>query len=669
MSSAQPPRPTAGRSEHRTPRRVAEPEQQTAIQDADALTEIPRRAHGGLWSLGIAAIGIVFGDIGTSPLYSMQTVFSIEHNTVQPTPGDVLGVISMVFWAVTIVVSIKYVALVMRADNEGEGGILALVALLRERLGKRTRLASGALMLGIIGAALFYGDSVITPAISVMSAMEGLVLVNPALEELVLPISIVILTVLFFIQRWGTSVVGRAFGPVMLLWFATLAAMGIPEIIRYPDILVALSPTYAFEFLLEHPFVAFIAMGAVVLAITGAEALYADMGHFGARPIRMSWFFVVFPALLLNYLGQGAMILHDPTTIDNPFFHLAPAWARLPLVILAALATVIASQAVISGAFSVSRQATRLGILPRLLVRHTSKSEGGQIYVPAVNWILYVGVLALIGIFQSSANLANAYGLAVTGTLVLTTLLFLFLAKHVWGWGPLRLLLVTALIGGLELVFLAANLTKLFAGGWLPLVIAGSVIVLMMTWLWGSKILATRRVVIEGPLEDFVTKVRGLKVPRVPGVAVFPHTNGTTTPLALRQNVAFNQVLHEHVIIATIVNENVPHIRHVERITVNELGSAEDGIVHIACRVGFNDSQDVPKALALAIGRTKELEISEAQALYFLSTLRLSLAGSKSIKSWRKQLFLWLSDRAASRVDTLHLPRERTVVMGATMDF
>jgi len=608
----------------------------------------------------------VFGDIGTSPLYSLQTVFSIEHNTVQPTTGDVFGVISMVFWSITILVSIKYIALVMRADNDGEGGILALVALLRQKLGDKRRLAA-ATLLGMFGVALFYGDSVITPAISVMSAMEGLVVVNPALEEFVLPVSVLILTGLFAIQRHGTHLVGRAFGPVMTVWFVVLAILGLPHIIARPDILAALSPTYALAFLVQHPWVAFVALGAVVLTITGAEALYADMGHFGPGPIRTAWFALVFPCLAINYLGQGALILGDPTAVDNPFFRMAPSWATLPLVGLAALATVIASQAVISGTFSASRQAMRLGVFPRLRVQHTSKEEGGQIYLPAINWILFFGVLLLIAIFQSSTRLANAYGLAVTGTLLLTSLLYLLLAQAVWRWPIWRIALFGIVILGAEVVFFSANLTKVFSGGWLPLLIAVVVVTVMTTWRDGHAALQERRSQIEGPLSEFIDHIKEARIARVPGVAVVPHPNSTTTPLALRANVAFNRVLHEHVIIVQITNENVPHIHHVDRVTVRDLGHADDGIVHVTVRVGFTDSQDIPKGLALAIGKTAELEIDPEQAHYFLSMLDLH-ASDPSLKAWRTRLFAWMAHATANRTEALHLPLDRTVVIGSRLD-
>lgn len=615
----------------------------------------------------LGALGVVFGDIGTSPLYALQTVFSIDHNDVSPSSTDVLGVISLVVWSVTIIVSIKYVTLVMRADNEGEGGILALVALLRTRLAGRRRLAVVTL-LGVLGAALFYGDSVITPAISVLSAIEGVVVVDDGLAGLVLPVSVVVLTLLFVVQRWGTEVVGRAFGPVMTVWFVVLAALGVPHIVANPGILAALSPTYAFAFMVDRPLVAFVAMGAVVLTITGAEALYADMGHFGARPVRMAWYGLVFPALALNYFGQGAMILDDPATIANPFFHLAPSWATLPLVVLATLATVIASQAVISGAYSVSRQAVRLGLLPRLTVKHTSRREGGQIYLPVVNWILFLGVVLLVVLFRTSTRLATAYGLAVTGTLVLTSLLFLLLAHSVWHWPTWRLVAYAVVVGGLEVTFFTANLTKVFSGGWIPLVVAAAVVTLMTTWRSGAEILAARRRELEGPLDRFVEEIRVTGVPRVPGIAVFPHNNSTTTPLALRLALSFSHVLHEHVVIVQVVNENVPHVRHADRVQVSDLGYTGDGIAHVRVRVGFNDSQDIPRGLALAVGTSRELDIDLDEALYFLSVFTVSTTGTAHLKDWRARLFVWMAHNAARRTEAFHLPPGRTVVIGANLD-
>jgi len=637
----------------------------TTAMTPSAPDERPRSKARVVLTLG--ALGVVFGDIGTSPLYSLQTAFSLEHNTVRPTPGDVFGIISMVFWSITVVVSIKYVALVMRADNDGEGGILALVALLRQKLGDKRKLAI-ATLLGMFGVALFYGDSVITPAISVMSAVEGLVVFDPALSVFVLPVSVVILGILFAIQRFGTHRVGQAFGPVMAVWFVLLAILGLPHIIQNPGILAALSPTYAIAFLVEHPLVAFVALGAVVLTVTGAEALYADMGHFGAGPIRTAWFALVFPCLAINYIGQGALILHDPTTIDNPFFHLAPAWATLPLVILATMATVIASQAVISGTYSASQQAMLLGVMPRLRIRHTSREAGGQIYLPAVNWILFSGVLLLIAVFQSSTRLATAYGLAVTGTLILTSLLYLLLAKEVWHWSWLRVIAVGAVILGVEVAFLGANLIKILSGGWLPLLIAAVMVTLMITWRDGLVVLQQRRTEIEGPLTDFVEYVRDAGITRVPGLAVVPHPNRTSAPLALRTNVDFNKVLHEHVVIVQILAENVPHIRHVDRVSVHDLGYADDGIVHVCVRVGFADSQDVPKGLALAIGKTPELDVDPEEAHYFLSLLDVHASGSEGMREWRKRLFVWMAHATANRTEDLHLPPDRTIVIGARVD-
>ncbi len=617
--------------------------------------------------LALSALGVVFGDIGTSPLYALQTVFS-DDNAVQVTRADVFGVISMVFWSITIVVSYGYAFLMLRADNDGEGGILSLVALLRSKLAANPRVVFAALVMGILGASLFYGDSVITPAISVMSAVEGLTVVNPAFEPLVLPISVVILTGLFAMQKLGTGTVGRFFGPIMAVWFSTLTALGVPHIVGNPEILGALSPHHALAFAVSRPGSALFAMGGVVLAVTGVEALYADMGHFGRTPIRLAWFGLVFPALTIVYLGMGAMILSDPITVDNPFFHLAPEWARIPLVVFAALATLIASQAVISGAFSVSRQASRLGLLPRLNVVHTSKEEGGQIYIGAINWILYVGVVLLIAVFQSAERLASAYGLAVSGTLLLEMTVFLFLAHYVWRGQPWKILLAAVLILGIEAVFLVANLAKIMHGGWLPLLIAAIAATIMWTWRQGQEAVDCRRRQIEGPLSGFIEMVRTSRVQRVPGLAVFPHPNAQTTPLALRRTVDFCHVLHEYIAIVSIVNENVPHIPHAARASVDDLGYLDDGIIHISYRVGFNDSQLVPAALEWANERDPEMDLDPDKAHYFLSSLRLTAGDVPTLPPWRRRIFLWLSANAANRTTVFHLPSERTVVVGGTLE-
>jgi KUP system potassium uptake protein len=628
-------------------------------------------ASGGL-ALLLGALGVVYGDIGTSPLYALQTVFSIDNGAVRPTSGDVYGVISTVFWTITLVVSVKYVLFILRADNDGEGGVMALAALVRRVMGDVRGKAAALMALGVFGASLFYGDSVITPAISVLSAVEGLKVATPSLSHVVVPVAATILTLLFVAQRWGTHRVGSLFGPVMVLWFAALAAGGLNEIVRQPRILAGLSPTYVATFVFDHPYIAFIAMGAVVLAITGAEALYADMGHFGRKPIRRAWFAVVFPALTLNYLGQGALILRDPANNASPFFLLFPGWARLPMVALATVATVIASQAVITGAFSVSRQAVRLGFLPYLRIRHTSPHEVGQVYVPAVNWILYVGVLVLMLGFRSSERLATAYGVAVTGTFLITTTLFLTVARVHWKWAMWKVVLAAVVIGGAELTYFAANLTKVLHGGWLPLLIAVSVFTIMKTWERGRQIVTDRRTEREGPLPEFVKKLRETKVTRVPGTAVFPHPTKETTPLALRANVEHNHVVHEHVVIVSALAQNVPHIPEAERISVDDLGYRDDGILHLTVRYGFQDEQDLPSALrqaaAIRGNLGGELDLDPDQASYFLSRVTLRHTPAPGMRMWRKRLFLTLAHNAASPAEYFGLPEPRTVVMGQQVD-
>ena len=628
----------------------------------------PAAHSSGLFGLALGALGVVFGDIGTSPLYSVQTVFSINNHAVAATVADVYGVVSMIFWSLTLVVSVKYVSFILRADNDGEGGIMALAALVRGVAGGTARRAAFALALGVVGASLFYGDSLITPAISVLSAVEGLEVGRPELAQAVLPIGIVILTILFAVQRFGTHRVGRAFGPIMVIWFVVLAVLGVPHIVAHPAVLVGLSPTYAVSFVADHPFTAFIAMGAVVLVITGAEALYADMGHFGRRPIRVSWFAVVFPALILNYLGQAALIVEHPEVISNPFYLLAPAWAQLPLVVLATVATIIASQAVISGAFSVSRQAVRLGYLPQLTVRHTSTLESGQIYVPAVNWLLFAGVLVLMAVFRSSAALATAYGLAVTGTFLLTTTLFLLYAAIAWQWAPWKLIAAGVVFGGVELTYFGANLIKIVEGGWLPLLVAVIVVTVMTTWQKGRRIITGRRIDIEGPLPDFVAELNARKIPRVPGTAVFPHPTKVTAPLALRANVEFNHVLHERVVIVSVLAQNVPHIPLAERLAVDELGHDRDGILHLEARFGFQDEQDLPEVLRQACGLSPELDIDPDEASYFLSRMTIERGHQPGMSTWRKRMFIGLAHNAANPAAYFGLPVDRTVIMGSRVE-
>jgi KUP system potassium uptake protein len=628
------------------------------------------RAKVGMAALTFGALGVVFGDIGTSPLYALQTLFASDQHAVRPTQSAVYGVISLVFWTITIIVSIKYVTFIMRADNEGEGGIMALIALIQRGVRLQRRSAKAALVaLGIFGASLFYGDGMITPAISVLSAVEGLEVAAPSLEHLVVPITLVILTVLFAIQRFGTGAVGRAFGPVMGAWFAIIALAGLGKVIDHPGILRSISPTYGIDFLFEHGHVAFIALGSVVLTITGAEALYADMGHFGHSPIRRAWFAFVFPALVLNYMGQGALIVDSPQAIDNPFFLLFPHWARIPMVLAATAATVIASQAVISGAFSVTRQAVRLGFLPRLTIRHTSRHEVGQVYVPAVNWGIFVAVVALVVGFGSSAALASAYGIAVTGTLAIDTLLFFVVVRHLWH-RPMWLA-VTGCVAFLivDLTFFSANLTKVLHGGWFPLSIALVVFVVLTTWQRGREIVTRNRTEEEGPLRDFIEEIRELEPPvyRAPSTAVFLNANIETTPLALRANVEHNHTVHACVVIMSIETERVPHVPVDERVTIDDLGYGDDGITHVTARYGFMDKINVPGTLRMVSDRV-EGELDLEGASYFLSRISIVRTDAPGMSRWRKKLFITIARNAANPVALFGLPDDQTVVLSSHID-
>jgi KUP system potassium uptake protein len=627
-------------------------------------------AHGaGAAALTLGALGVVFGDIGTSPLYALQTVFSADHHAVHPTQATVYGVISLVFWAITIIVSIKYVILIMRADNDGEGGIMALIALI-QGVALQRRWAQVALVaLGIFGASLFYGDGMITPAISVLSAVEGVQVAAPSLQHLVVEITLVIITGLFAIQRFGTGAVGRLFGPVMGVWFTILAISGLNEVVQHPGILRAISPTYGITFLFDHGGTAFIALGSVVLTVTGAEALYADMGHFGRPPIRRAWFGLVFPALILQYMGQGALILHSPKAIENPFFLLMPHWARIPMVLLATVATVIASQAVISGAFSVTRQAVQLGFLPRLTIRHTSREEVGQVYVPAVNWGIYVAVVALVIGFKSSQHLASAYGIAVTGTLAIDTVLF-FVVVHVLWKKPLA----TAVAGAaafllVDLTFFAANLPKVLHGGWFPLLIAGIVFVVLMTWQKGRQIVTRNRTEQEGPLRTFIDEVHAMDPPvyRAPRTGVFLNANPTTTPLALRANVQHNNTVHESVVIVSVKVLNIPHVPADEHVSIDDLGYSDDGIVHLIANHGFQDDVDIPRTLHSAIDLL-EGHCDITHATYFLSRITIVPTDAPGMARWRKRLFVTMARNASNPVAYFGLPDDRTVVLGSHVE-
>jgi KUP system potassium uptake protein len=619
-------------------------------------------------ALALGALGVVFGDIGTSPLYALQAVFSADNHAVRPTQQGIYGIVSLVFWSITIIVSIKYVTLIMRADNEGEGGIMALIAKV-QHVALQPRAKRVLVALGLVGASLFYGDGMITPAISVLSAVEGLEIVSPGMAELVVPITVAIIVVLFSIQRLGTGAVGRAFGPIMGTWFAVLAVAGLVHVLEHPGILRALSPSYGIAFFADRPGIAFIALGSVVLTVTGAEALYADMGHFGRSAIRRAWFAIVFPALVLNYMGQGPLILRDHTAIDNPFFLLFPHWALVPMVLLATVATVIASQAVISGAFSVTRQAVGLGFLPRLRIRHTSEQEAGQVYVSAVNWGIAAAVIALVVGFGSSQRLASAYGIAVTGTLAIDTLLFFVVVRLLWR-RPLWLAIAgAAAFLFVDLSFFAANLTKVLHGGWFPLLIALAVFTLLDTWQRGRVVVTQRRTKLEGPLRDFVREIHALDPPiyRPPGCAVFLSANRETTPLALRANVEHNRALHAQVVIVSVQMRNVPHLREEDRVTVDDLGYRNDGITHVTACFGFQDRVDVPAQLH-RVRDQLEGDVDLDHASYFLSKMTIVPTRHSPMRGWRAKLFLALARNAANPVEYFGLPDERTVVMGSHIE-
>jgi KUP system potassium uptake protein len=603
----------------------------------------------------------------------VQAVFNpSDPHPVAETRTSIYGVISLIFWAVTIVVTLKYVLLVMRADNEGEGGIMALITLIRRRGisgGGRTKMILAAL--GIFGASLFFGDSMITPAISVLSAVEGMKVVEPSLEHLVVPITAAIIVVLFATQRYGTAAIGRLFGPVMVVWFLVIGACGISGIAVHPEVLKALSPSYALDFLFGHFGTAFFSLAAVVLAITGAEALYADMGHFGRRPITAAWLLLVFPACILNYMGQGALLFdHTGASAAGSFFLLVPEWGRVPMIFLATAATVIASQAVITGAYSVAHQAMQLGYLPRLRVAYTSAETMGQIYVPFINWLLMVAVLTLVFAFQTSAALAFAYGMAVTGTITITTLLFFYVVRHQWG-KPLWLVVAGAgAFLTVDVLFLAANLTKIFHGAWFPLLIGLAVFTVLTTWQRGRELVLARREREEGSLRDFVTELHEREPPllRSPGTAVFLNRNEETTPLAMRANVEHNQILHEHVVILTIETLPVPHVAPADRLSVDDLGYSDDGISHVTAHFGYMDQPDVPTAISRAAEAGLECPLEVDEASYFLSTIELRPGDAPGMTRWRKRLFVATSHITADAAEYFSLPRERTLIMGSLIE-
>jgi KUP system potassium uptake protein len=612
--------------------------------------------------LTMAALGVVFGDIGTSPLYTIKECFS-EFTGLKPVHEDVLGILSLVTWALIIVVTLKYVMVVMRADNRGEGGVLALMALVSRRSGISAGRRNFYLMLGMAGAALFYGDCLLTPAVSVLSAVEGLELGAPGIEPLVIPISLGVLVGLFAVQHYGTAGVGRWFGPVMLVWFFIIFGLGVKELIFAPHILVAVLPTYAFEFALRHGFIAFVALGSVTLAVTGAEALYADMGHFGSKPIRAAWLVVVLPALLANYYGQGALLLADPAALENPFFLLAPAWALYPMVGLATVATVIASQATISGAFSMAQQAALLGLSPRVRITHTSASEHGQIYVPAVNWLQLFGVVALVLAFKSSTNLAAAYGIAVTGTMLVTTTLVFVLALRVWKWSWPRTVLVLGSFAVVDATLMSANMVKFLQGGWVPLALALFIFTAMWTWLKGRMAVAAREKEGALPMETLLGSIGPGRVHRPQGTAVYLTAFSGNAPNGLLHNLKHNEVLHEQVVLLTVQVPDEPYVPPNARASVAHLGK---GIHHVILRYGFMEQPDVPRDLAPLADRG--VPFDPMRTSYFVGRNSFVEASRPLLPRWQEKLFLVLARVASNAGDFFQLPANRVVELGSRIE-
>jgi KUP system potassium uptake protein len=614
-----------------------------------------------LAALTLAAIGVVYGDIGTSPLYALKEVFG--HGRVPVTPANILGILSLVFWTLTVVVSFKYVVLILRADNHGEGGLIAMLALATQAVKDQPVLRRRLLILGIFGTAIFFGDGVITPAISVLSAVEGLEVAAPGLHRFVMPITLLVITALFAAQRFGTAVVGRLFGPVTLLWFVVLAVLGVVHVVGNPQVLVALSPHHALSFLVAHPGVAFVALASVVLCVTGAEALYADLGHFGKRPIRWAWFAVAMPALVLNYFGQGAMLLQHPENAKNPFYEMAPQWALFPLIVLATLATVIASQALITAAFSVTKQAIQLGYLPRLRIVHTSVREAGQIYVPFVNWALYGCVVLAVVMFGSSSALASAYGIAVTIDMTITTVMTFFVIRYGWKLPLPMCVAATGFFFVVDFTFFAANAVKVLEGGWFPLLIGAVMFVLMLTWKQGRRLMSDRMREEAIGLPDFLESIFLSPPTRVPGTAVFLSAETGSTPFALLHNLKHNKVLHEQNLFVTVQHHEVPWIGFDKRCDVKPLGH---GCWQVGLHFGFKNDPDVPEALKLLKGHGCQLE--EMETSYFLSRDTVVPTIGAGMSLWREKLFASMHRNAAAAADFLNLPTNRIVELGSKVE-
>ncbi|WP_022721265.1 potassium transporter Kup [Rhodopseudomonas sp. B29] len=612
-------------------------------------------------TLALGSVGVVYGDIGTSPLYALKESLTAATGGNALTQPMVLGVMSLMLWTLTVIVTLKYVLLIMRADNHGEGGTLTLMALLQSVMHRRFAVIS---LLGMAGAALFYGDAIITPAISVLSAVEGLKLVEPAFDPYILPLSMAILIGLFVVQSWGTAAVATWFGPVMLVWFGVMALGGVMNLAGDLRVLQAINPLYGVDFLLHHGHAGLLALGAVFLTVTGAEALYADMGHFGRRPIQTAWFFVVFPSLALCYLGQGAMLLGHPEKLENPFFFLFPDWALLPMVVLATAATIIASQAVISGAYSLTQQAIQLGLLPRMEIRRTSETEKGQIYLPRANWLLLIAVLYLVFAFKSSSALASAYGIAVTGTMVITSVMAFFVMRKCWKWPTAAAVLVIAPFLAVDLIFLMANMLKIFEGGWIPLLIGGCLMAVMITWRRGSKIVSRKTIRDEVVLDDFIKSIsHSSSISKVRGVAVFLTGNPNSTPTSLMHNLKHNKVLHEKNVILRVVTEDVPRVPEHERSSVE---TVNDRFSRMTLRFGYMESPNVPKAMAACTTRDFAFDIMNTS--FFLSRRMIRAATRSEMPRWQSLLFANMAKWADDASLYFRIPTGRAVEVGMQID-
>ncbi len=619
------------------------------------------RKKSSLAALTLGAIGIVYGDIGTSVLYALKVVFNSGY--VPLTPDNVYGILSMVFWTVTVIVSLKYVTLILRADNNGEGGLIAMLALATNAVNDKPKLRRWLLAVGIFGTAIFYGDGVITPAISVLSAVEGLELLSPAFHDYIMPIALVVIFGLFYVQKNGTAGIGRLFGPICVVWFVTIAVMGIPHIWAHPEVLGAVSPHHALRFIFQHPGTTFVLLGALVLCVTGTEALYADLGHFGKKPIRMAWFVLVMPALLINYFGQGAMLIYTPESVTNPFYLMAPKWALVPLVILATAATVIASQALLSAAFSVTKQAIQMGYLPRMQIRHTSVHETGQIYIPAVNWSLFVAIVVAVALFKNSTNLASAYGIAVTTDMLITTVLTFFVIRYAWKLPLVLCVAATGIFFVVDLMFFASNALKFFQGGWFPVLIGLAMFTVMMTWKQGRALLNNKLRADAIDLPSFLEAVFISPPARVEGTAVFLTAEPGVVPNALLHNLKHNKVLHDQNLFVTVHNHEVPWIGLDKRLVIESLGH---NCWQVVIHYGFKNDPDVPKALQQM--RTRGCELETMTTSYFLSRDVVVPTIGGGMMPWREKLFAQMHHNAGGAADFLNLPNNSVVELGSKIE-